>query len=197
MTLKSLTQIGLLSATVALASCNGGNQKPAEVKSNGAVPAQESKSVNIAYVELDSIQTQYQFFIDAKLALEEKSKRFDDELNRLGEKFQKAAANFQQKAQRGEFTSQAEGEAAQKKVLDQQATIERKQAQYAQELAKDQMDFNMALADSVNSFIADYNKVHQYDMIISKAGGNLLYAKPSMNITADVVAGLNKRYNKK
>ena len=197
MTFKNLTKLGLLSLTVAFASCNGGNQKPAEVKSNGAAPVQEAQSVNIAYVELDSIQSQYQFFIDAKMALEEKSKRFDAELNRLGQNFQQAAANFQQKAQRGEFTSQAEGEAAQKKVLDQQANIERKQAQYAQELAKDQMDFNQALADSVNSFIADYNKVHQYDMIVSKAGGNLLYAKPSMNITADVVAGLNKRYSKK
>ena len=188
--------MGLLGMAVAFASCNGGSQNPTEVKSNGAVPAQETKTVNIAYVELDSVQNQYQFFIDARTALEEKSKKFDAELNRLGENFQKAAANFQQKAQRGEFTSQAEGEAAQKKVLDQQANIERKQAQYAQELAKDQMDFNKALQDSVNHFIADYNKEHKYDMIISRAGGNLLYANPAMNITADVVAGLNKRYNK-
>ena len=57
MTFKNLTKLGLLSLTVAFASCNGGNQKPAEVKSNGAAPVQEAQSVNIAYVELDSIQS--------------------------------------------------------------------------------------------------------------------------------------------
>lgn len=196
MKFKNLAPAGLLGIAAIMAACTNNEKKPAEVKNNGAIPAQQAKGLNIAYVELDSIQTQYQFFIDAKNKLEEKSKKYDSELNRLGANFQKAAANFQQKAQKGEFTSQAEGEAAQKKVMDQQAQIERKQAQYAQELAKDQMDFNMALQDSLNNFIKEYNKSHGYDMILSRTGGNILLADPSMDITADVIEGLNKRYKK-
>ena len=34
-------------------------------------------------------------------------------------------------------------------------------------------------------------------MIFSKMGDNILYATPAMNITDEVVAGLNKRYKKK
>ena len=34
-------------------------------------------------------------------------------------------------------------------------------------------------------------------MIISKAGDNILMADPSLDITKDVINGLNKRYKKK
>ena len=54
--------------------------------------------------------------------------------------------------------------------------------------------YNKALRDSIQHFLASYNKDKKYSLILSKAGDNLLYADKAYDITKDVVAGLNKAY---
>ena len=54
--------------------------------------------------------------------------------------------------------------------------------------------YNKALRDSIQHFLAEYNKDKKYALILSKAGDNILYANESYNITKDVIAGLNKAY---
>lgn len=195
MKFKYIAPLGCLAFATIFASCE---KKPAEVKSNGAVPAKqaEAPALNIAYVELEALESQYQFFIETKTKLEARSKKYDQELNRLGQALQKAGADFQQKIQQGKFTTQAEAESAQKKLMNQQAQLEQKQMKYAQELAEEQAKFNEALQDSLSNFLNDYNKSHKYAMILSKAGGNILVADKSLDITADVISGLNQRYKK-
>ncbi|EJX04078.1 lipoprotein [gut metagenome] len=195
MKFKYIAPLGCLAFATIFASCE---KKQTEVKSNGAVPAKqaEAPALNIAYVELEALESQYQFFIETKSKLEARSKKYDQELNRLGQSLQKAGADFQQKIQQGKFTTQAEAEAAQKKLMNQQAQLEQKQMKYAQELAEEQAKFNEALQDSLSNFLNDYNKSHKYSMILSKAGGNILVADKSLDITADVISGLNQRYKK-
>ena len=52
----------------------------------------------------------------------------------------------------------------------------------------------MALRDSLQNFLKAYNKDKQFDMILSKAGDNILMANKKYDITNDVINGLNKRY---
>ena len=197
MNFKNFAKVSLLSMAALCVSCNGGSKQPASVASTGVPATENAKTLTIAYVELDSIQNQYQYFLDTKAEMEAKSKKYDKELNRLGKNLQNAAAQFQDKLQKGGFTSQAQAEGAQKALLSQQGQLEQKQSMYAQELASEQMEFNQALEDSINSFLTEYNKVHQYSMILSKGNGNIMMADKSMDITADVIEGLNKRYGKK
>jgi outer membrane protein len=62
------------------------------------------------------------------------------------------------------------------------------------ELANEQQKFLQALQDSLDNFLADYNKDKKYDMIVDKAA--VLYAGKRFDITADVVNGMNRRYKK-
>ena len=39
-----------------------------------------------------------------------------------------------------------------------------------------------------------FNKEKGYDLIISRVGDNLLYANEALDITKEVIEGLNKRY---
>lgn len=197
MNFKNFAKVSLLGMAALCVSCNGGSKQPANVASNGVPAAQTDKTLSIAYVELDSIQTQYQFFIDTKAEMEAKSKKYDKELNRLGKNLQNAAAQFQDKLHKGGFSTQAQAEGAQKALLSQQGQLEQKQSMYAQELASEQMEFNQALEDSIHNFLTEYNAVHKYSMILSKGNGNIMLADKAMDITADVIEGLNKRYGKK
>jgi outer membrane protein len=74
-----------------------------------------------------------------------------------------------------------------------------KQAQAQNYLANEQQKASNAMAvqeqrlnDSINNFIVDYNEAHHYDAILYKAAG--VYFNPSLDITKEVIEGLNKRY---
>ena len=52
----------------------------------------------------------------------------------------------------------------------------------------------MQLNDSIEAFIKEYNKTRGYDAILYKAVG--VYFNPALDITDEVIKGLNARYNK-
>ena len=52
----------------------------------------------------------------------------------------------------------------------------------------------MQLNDSIDSYIKDYNAKHGYDAILFKNAG--VYFNPALDITNEVIEGLNARYNK-
>ena len=51
----------------------------------------------------------------------------------------------------------------------------------------------MQLTDSIESFIKEYNAKKHYDAILYKAAG--VYFNPDLDITDEVIKGLNARYN--
>ena len=49
-------------------------------------------------------------------------------------------------------------------------------------------------AQCINDYIQEYNSTAKYDFILTKMGGNMLYANEAMDITKYVVKGLNEKY---
>ena len=68
------------------------------------------------------------------------------------------------------------------------------QARLENELASETAKFNEALRDSLQNFLTAYNKDKKFDLILSKAGDNILFASKQYDITQEVINGLNKRY---
>ena len=50
------------------------------------------------------------------------------------------------------------------------------------------------MRDSIQHYLAVYNKDKKFSLILSKAGDNILYADKTYDITNEVIAGLNKAY---
>jgi outer membrane protein len=46
-------------------------------------------------------------------------------------------------------------------------------------------------------YIQEYNSNAKYDFILTKMGGNMLYANDALDITKAVVEGLNTKYETK
>ena len=141
-------------AAVAMTACN--NQAPkVEEKTHASADAVGTK---IAYVEVDSIMSQYKFCKEYSLILQKKS----------------------QNVQAG----------LQKQDADLRALQQRLGNEFQAETEK----FNTALRDSIQHYLAAYNKDKKYALILSKAGDNILYADKAYDITNEVIAGLNKAY---
>jgi outer membrane protein len=177
-------------ATLALNSCDKSNPQDnkSEQPSTGA-----PTSMKIAYVEVDSIMSQYKFCKDYSLILQKKGQNIQNTLAQKQQQLQVAAGNFQQKLQQNAYTreqAQAIQAGLQKQQNDLQALNQRLSSEFQTETEK----YNKALRDSIQHFLTTYNKDKKYGLILSKAGDNLLYADKAYDITKDVVAGLNKSY---
>lgn len=177
-------------AAFAMTACNKSNpQMDEKPQTKNAT----SGDLKIAYVEVDSIMTQYKFCKDYSLILQKKGQNIQNTLATKQQQLQTAAANFQQKVQQNAYTrEQAEGIQAglQKQSNDLQALNQRLTNEFQAETEK----YNNALRDSIQHFLRVYNKDKKYSLILSKAGDNLLYADKAFDITNEVVAGLNKAY---
>lgn len=175
----------------AMSSCDKSKtQTEATTSSDNKVVSGETK---IAYVEVDSIMSNYKFCKDYSLILQKKGQNIQNTLEAKQRQLQAAAANFQQKIQQNAYTreqAQAIEMGLQKQQNDLQVLNQRLTNEFQVETDK----YNKALRDSIQHFLAEYNKDKKFALILSKAGDNILYANKSYDITKDVIAGLNKAY---
>lgn len=183
--------MGTLAIAAMMVSCNNSNPKmddqPAQAES-------ATTELKIAYIEVDSLMTQYNFAKDKSLELQKKSNNARNTLTQKGNQLQAAAANFQQKLQNNGFQSREQAAGVQAAIERQQRDLQELQARLETELANETAKFNDALRDSLSNFLKAYNKDKKYTMILSKAGDNILMADKKYDITQDVINGLNKRY---
>ncbi len=149
--------------------------------------------MKIAYVEVDSIMSQYKFCKEYSLILEKKSQNIQNTLNAKGNSLQSAAAKFQQDVQSNKYTQQ-QAEAVQAGLQKQNADLQALQQRLGTEFQNETDKFNKALRDSIQHYLAVYNKDKKYSLILSKAGDNLLYADKAYDITNEIITGLNKAY---
>ena len=177
--------------TLAFTSCNKQNSQ-AENKSESNTKAAPT-SMKIAYVEVDSIMSQYKFCKDYSLILQKKGQNIQSPLASKQQALQAAAANFQQKVQQNAYTRE-QAEAIQAGLQKQSADLQGLNQRLSNEFQVETEKYNAALRDSLRHFLNEYNKDKKYSLILSKAGDNLLYADKAFDITNDVVAGLNKAY---
>ena len=181
-----------LAIAAVMVSCNNASPKmdeqPATANDNA------TGGVRIAYVEVDSLMTQYEFCKEFSLILQKKSNNARNTLNAKGQQLQSAMVNFQQKLQNNGFTSREQAESQQAAIQRQQQSLQELQARLENELASETQKYNDALRDSLQHFLKDYNKDKAFDLILTKQGDNILYAAKRFDITNDVINGLNKRY---
>lgn len=186
----------MTACVLALTAC-GKDANTAQVKDNGLPKAEEkAKSTTIAYIEIDSLATQYQFCVDQQKALEQKSAGFEAQLRKEAQALQNAAQAFQKNLQQGKYTSEQEARNAQAAIERQQQTAAQHESQYQEQMAQATSDYQKELKERLEKFLKEYNKDGRYAMILSNSAATMtvMYASNGLDITADVIAGLNKQY---
>ncbi|AMQ00280.1 Outer membrane chaperone Skp [Pedobacter cryoconitis] len=187
------TAVALVSV---LASCQSKDNKAATdtaVKTDVAGSAAVKANEPIVYVNSDSLLTKYQYFKDLKTKLDAKSKAAQTDLASKQQAFQREVAQYQQT----QNTLPA----------DQRATTEQRLARKQQELQAYQQNAGAALQneqgaeqEKLYNKIADYLKIYAkgkgYKMVLTYQKGNsaILFADASLDVTSEVITGLNEGY---
>ena len=194
----------MAAAAAFMLSC-GGNKtddkastEKAEAASNKAnAAANNNAPIRVAFVEVDSLMTQYQFCKDYSDVLAQEYANIQKELASKQRSLEEHAASVQRKYESAGYTTREELERAQAGVAREQQSLAELSDRLGADFANRQADYNKEMRDSIQAFLADYNKDKKFDYILSKGGDNMLYANPAFDITDDVINGLNKRYKAK
>ena len=181
-----------LACTLGTTSCSQGSPKDEAANSQAAeIPA---GGLKIAYVEIDTLMSQYEFCKDYTILMNRKGENIRATLAGKERALQAKAAELQKKYETNQFTTKEQVEQAQMSLAKQQQDLQALNDRLSNDFAAEQMKYNNEMRDSIQSFLKEYNKTKKFDYIISKVGDNILMANAKYDITKDVVNGLNKRY---
>ncbi len=158
----------------------------------------EDLTIPVAYLNLDSVLLNYQFAIEANEKLMTKQEDARLKLNSKARSFQSEAADFQKKLENGAFMSRERAEQKQQELLKKQQDLQDLEAKLTNDIMLENQQLNLQLADTLNSFLAEFNKDGRYQLIFANTGkDNILQSAEGYDITAEVVDALNARYASK
>jgi outer membrane protein len=180
-----------LSFVVALlfVSCN--QTSPSSVTASAA-DSLSHDCPTFAYVDMDTLQAHYAYYLDCRSELESIYSGYQATLTKKENALQAKVTEFQKKAQEGRFVSEVEFNNAQAALAKEQASLEQLGQKYMQQYAAKEAEYNKAISDSIQQFLTEYNAEHKYTMIFYRAV--ILHCDETLDITFDVLKGLNERY---
>ncbi|MBQ8500762.1 MAG: OmpH family outer membrane protein [Bacteroides sp.] len=185
--------VAVVALAVMFAQCAGNS-----ASQTATTPAQagDASGLKIAYVEMDTLLTKYNFCIDLNEQIVKKSENVRLTLNKKATDLQKQQQDFQNKVQNQAYATQERAQQEYNRIMKLEQDLQELSNKLQAELATEQAKNSQALSDSIKSFIKEYNKVKGYNLILSNTGfDNLLYADDAMNITQEILDGLNARYS--
>ena len=184
--LGSLSLIGAL-----VLGCNADHSKNSTGSSSVSAPTPVTGK--FAYVNIDSFESKYEVLKAKQEEFKKRQEDMDNELQLSYKQMQDFAAKVQSKVQANTIT-QSEYQEAETRLMQQQKSLEARRQSLTDELLKAKDDFNKDLKTHLDAFLVTYNKDKNFDFIFtysSSGGSPLLYANRSLDITKDVVDGMN------
>ena len=175
------------------------NNAPQQAPVVAPVICDTTPALKIAYVDIDTLLTNYKLWIQLNEEMIRKEENIRTTLNEKAKDLQADFEEFERKLNNNGFATRERAESEQNRILKKRQDLEQLQERLSNELAIENNKNNVLFRDSINAFINAYNKVKGYNVILSRIGDNILYIDSDMNITQEIIDGLNARYeaNKK
>ncbi|MCF8275799.1 MAG: OmpH family outer membrane protein [Flavobacteriales bacterium] len=183
---------------------------------DAAVIDSVSSKLKIAYVNTDSIWNGYKLIIDIKSDLEvermksenkveQRSNLLQNQLEQMARELQTKAADFEQRAQgmnevlrnnkMQELQSLQQNAQAFSQEADQEIGLLQQSLQ--EKLMEKELKGTKEVQDNIKAFLKTYNEDYGFTYVLaySSEAGGILLGDPALDITRDVLAGLNAIYD--
>lgn len=147
----------------------------------------------IAYFEMDSVANNFEMVKQVKNELAKKESDNTADIEQRAKEFQQRYNYYQKKQQDGTLT-QADSEAASVELKKMDDDIKLRKQQLDQEYFDFKTRRENEVKKNIEAFIKKYNQGKNYTYIMSYEPGLFYYRDTALNITADVVKGLNVEY---
>lgn len=192
-TIKKFTFIATAVASLFIfAQCN--SDKTAQNTETPAVAVEGTTQLKIVYVDLDSLMQKYNLAMDINKEMMRKEENIKMTLSKKADEMKKEQADFEYKYKNNVFATPERAQEEYNRLAKKQQDILNLEQRLTLEFEQEGIAKNKALRDSISNFIKEYNATKGYDYILTKMGDNLLYANEALNITQEIVDGLNSKY---
>jgi outer membrane protein len=169
-----------------------GNKNPSS--GSAPVPAGTAKKI-IAYVNTDTLLTRYDYFKQVKKDLETRTRNLEQDVISRRSKLENEIKTYQEN---GASMSPEQRQQTEEALMKKQQSFMQYSESMGQQLQKEEARLNDELYNKVADYLKKYNKDKNYHLILGYAKtGNILYADSMLDITDEVLEGLNKEYAKK
>ena len=176
---------------------------------NADAPAADSTLTSapkgaIVYIDMTRLMAEYDMANDLRAVVETKVSEIQAEITRRETNLANAVARYQEKVQKGLMTrtvAEVEAEKLQKQEIEFNNYANQKNNEINEEL----LVMNNQINDAIVTFVKKFNEEKKYAMILLSQGdldgdgmvtlsAPVLTADPSLDITDEVLAGLNEEY---
>jgi outer membrane protein len=186
--LSLILNVVLLVAVSLLYYLHFSNSKTTTVDSSNVVPG----SLQIAYINSDSVLKNYDYFKVSREKIESKGKKLDQDLRNRAQSFQNDYAAYQQNLSNMTI---GQAKAVEEDLAKKQQNLRMYQESLSQQLMGDQDKMNQELYGKVTDFLKKYGKEKGIQVVLKyDPSSDLLYGGDALDISNDVIQGLNATY---
>lgn len=166
-----------------------------DVETEAESESQETDLINssVGYINVDSLQKNYKLYTELIDKLKAREARYEKELNAKSSALEKKFIEFQKAAP---TMTQFEGQTKQKELMEEEQKLYKMRDDFAVKFQEEEAKLNKEFQKKVKDYIAEYNKERGYNLIIgaSQLGNVVLFNDKGIDISNDVIKGLNELY---
>lgn len=153
----------------------------------------EKGGLNIAFVDVDSINNKYEFVKEARKDAETQTRILQAEFRKKQEKLQREIVLFQQTAK---SMTLAEAKAKEQELMRKQQEFELEGQSRTNSVLKQEQELNRKIVENISDFIKRYAEENGYDYILTYSGAvaGTIYGNPGLDVTEEIIEGLNEEY---
>lgn len=173
-------------------SCNNSNSEAIATTTEDS----QTTTLSIGYVDTDSLMLQYDYAIELNEKLDNYTRQ-ENNYKDMMMRFQNDYNNFLKTGASLTLTEQKKTEESLKKRADELAKMEERLMNERTKLETVIQVDQKKMIDAVYAFVRDYNAKHQqFNVILKKSFSEspVLYMDDNMDITREIIDGLNEEY---
>jgi outer membrane protein len=170
-----------------------GRKAPAALVAGTVAAAGKDQTTNqYAYVNVDSLLTKYDYFKVTRTQLEDRRKKLETEIAGRTRSLENEVVSAQRKAN---TMTLEQAQLTEQNLRRKEQELMRYQNDAARQLAEEEQKKNEELINNISLYLKKHTEDKPYKIVFGYSkGGGILYATDSLDITQEVLKGLNQDY---
>lgn len=193
-----LSKIVLGVAAAALITACNTEQKPqstgAATTSSNTDSLGTAQIADIVYINSDSLLSKYEYFKDARARFQTRTERAERDFQSKATAFEKEVQNYQRNG--GNMTVEQRASTEQK-LAQRQQQLQQQSQTTGNQLATEEAEEMKKIYDRVEAYLQKLSQERGYKMVLTYSRGQsaILWGDNSLDITEEVLSGLNSEYD--
>lgn len=151
----------------------------------------------IYFINTDTLWKNYEYVKNEIEQLQKEKAKAEGQIEAKARQLESDVMDFQQKVQSG-MISMDDARKKEAELMDRQQKLYELREQLAAELIEKEQAKNETLQKAITDYIKKYNQNKNFSYVLGYSqGGGILFANDSLDITKEILEGLNAEYDKK